>query len=487
MLKIRRRNLVLISFQIALIVFDLCALKLLNKKIYGLNTWGLIGLINIVISTATLCCIQQKIFTGINLFFLAFWLFQFGLPLLYLMNSQYENYYISLFSSRIHVEAAKYTVISIAAAAVGLSIGVLTNAHRGISKIITLGNLQTKFSTHKKAVARAGFLLFILTAMIVIPVTTYAVIKQILSGTYSTAYRDIMSQNNLFKFSQEFFYSSALLCLCFEKRKYRRRLVATIFVIASVIMLLLADRAQGLAGLLVLFFFQSFYSREQLSVKDERKKQRKFIIIVIVLAFIMEIIAVARLNDSNVDGLLGMGLIGKVFEELGFNFTSICFVMDYIPGYSAFRYGATYLASFVRLIPSSLDFLGVLSSPALELGESWLFNMNHAHKGDFLDFGVGFSIIAESYLNFSWLGLIIIPIICIFVAVILKMSRSSEWSEYVQIIMLMDLLLLPRRQFYAMLKSWEYSVLFMGIYLVGFIGLFKMKYRYNKNEDCNGI
>ena len=113
--------------------------------------------------------------------------------------------------------------------------------------------------------------------------------------------------------------------------------------------------------------------------------------------------------------------------------------------------------------------------------------MNHAHKGDFLDFGVGFSIIAESYLNFSWLGLIIIPIICIFVAVILKMSRSSEWSEYVQIIMLMDLLLLPRRQFYAMLKSWEYSVLFMGIYLVGFIGLFKMKYRYNKNEDCNGI
>lgn len=43
--------------------------------------------------------------------------------------------------------------------------------------------------------------------------------------------------------------------------------------------------------------------------------------------------------------------------------------------------------------------------------ETWLYNANKYKFGNLLDFGVGFSTIGESFLNFSWFGLIVIFIL----------------------------------------------------------------------------
>lgn len=434
--------------------------------------WCVIGTLDIFVLSVLMVGYQKAVITPVNMFFGSFCLFQFGIPVLYAINGDYKNFYTDLFSNVTLLAAAKYSVISILVASLASTIALIGKQSR---YEVSENRLERVINKNKSIVVQAAFLLFILCSVVIVPKTSMAVMKQIASGIYSTANRDVMTENALLRFVQEYFYSSALLLLCFEEKRKKRFFVKAIYALVCINMLLLADRAFGLVGLLILAFYSTF-------IEDKNRKNQKkqcniwiFVIIILILLFIMAFIAAKRIGDQTSFSVFS--ILESILSEFGFNFTSICFVMDYVPRLDSFKFGNTYLLALLKLIPSSLDIGGLLSKSDMILGETWLYNMNNANGRSFLSFGVGFSLIAESYLNFAWFGLVAIFIIVFIVSKLLRVKRNSKWKNYILLIMFLYLMMLPRRQFATLLKSIEYAILFMGLYLLVSIKIRKVNSR----------
>lgn len=475
-LESRKLNIIILQFFVLLIN----VLFLITNVDNSYRFWCICGTVDILILSCLLVRYQKAIVTPVNMFFGTFCLFQFGLPIIYGVNGNYYNFYIELFSRNTLLEAAKYSVISIVVASIAISFALIG---RQSSYEIKIGKFERIFNNNKHTVAQAAYFIFIFCAVIILPMTLMAVMTQLASGIYSTANRDVMIGNALLRFVQEFFYSSALLTLCFEEKYKRKLFVKIVYAIVCINMLLLADRAFGLVGLLVLAYYNTFIEEKKGQTKNSKTKKRTwmFASVIVVLLFLMAFIAAKRKGYST--GLFVFTvLLESVLSEFGFNFTSICFVMDYVPRLDSFKYGSTYLLSILQLIPSSLDIGGFLSNTENVLGETWLYNMNNSVGREFLNFGVGFSIIGESYINFAWFGILMIFIIVFLVSKLLRIKLNSYWKNYILLIMLLDLMMLPRRQFATLLKSVEYAIIFMGLYLYVFISL-RRKYGTIKKEN----
>ena len=463
-IKIRFLLPMLVEFFLLFLTFVICTIK------HDFLFWCSYGLTSIIVSTVCLGIVQKKVMTELNIYFLSFWLFQFGVPVIYVFRENYNNFYINLFTNEVLNSAAVFSVLSIIITSIGLIIGfqICQNNNRTDRKASKLSNV---ICNNKVIVCSAAFYLFIISALVVLPITGYAAFRQLLNNGYTIASRNVMTQNGLLKFFQEFFYSSGILLIVFDTKKFRRRLVIILYIIASVIMMLLADRAQGLVSLFVFFYYEFVLKNEKKTVKKSALSRLGFVVIGIVSVVVLEFIAAARQGKDGFTSILNGSILLNFVQELGFNFTSICFMMELIPYVSPFRYGSTYIASLIKLIPSSFDILGLFNNDFFTSGEMWLYNFNHNNGRSFLDFGVGYSLNAEAYFNFSWFGLILLFVLGIIVALLFGKKNDNNWSTYVHLVLLLDLLLLPRRQFFTLLKSVEYGILFMAIYLLFFISI----------------
>ena len=163
--------------------------------------------------------------------------------------------------------------------------------------------------------------------------------------------------------------------------------------------------------------------------------------------------------------IIRTGVLARIIEELGFNFYSISFVSLFVPSSYNYQYGLSYANSFLSLIPSTFDFWGIkqhIINPT-----QWLLVANHAEFGSLLDFGTGFSFIAETYMNFSWLGCIVSLVGPSFLRNIFgRYFISNNWERYVRLMCLFILITFPRRSLVESLIVIEYAIFFMGLYLI---------------------
>lgn len=159
--------------------------------------------------------------------------------------------------------------------------------------------------------------------------------------------------------------------------------------------------------------------------------------------------------------------------------------MEYIPSRTSYRFGMSYIVALILLIPKSFGLGSVYPKLQSYLGETWLWNANKSYGRDFLSFGVGFSMIAESYYNFSWGGIVVmIPLAGIITHFLKEKKIENAWSLYIRLALMLSFFTEPRRQFQSVLKAIEYSVFFMALYLLVYIG----KKRKDKcNETANSI
>lgn len=144
-----------------------------------------------------------------------------------------------------------------------------------------------------------------------------------------------------------------------------------------------------------------------------------------------------------IDNIFSKNVILSFFGEAGFNGSSSVWTMQLVKtGKIEHFYGLTYVGSVFGLIPSSVDFLGIAAAfsryTQLEslLTEAYSF-----------DFGVGFSLVAESYLNFGYFGFIAIFFEGLLLCKLLNIDDYSDtgWKNYVPIVLLSVLLTMPRR------------------------------------------
>lgn len=417
-----------------------------------------VGLVTITADIILFFLLQKKIITIQTVFLLLFIFFQFGLPIVYAFDANHYNFYIELFDDNILVNAAKYTVLAIQIYIIISSMMLeinLINKKNGI--------INCFFEKHSREVEKAALILFCFTAIIAVPINLFSAISALMSsGPISNIYRGAMSSNGFTRFVQEFYYSSGLLYLCFSKNKFGKKMVSVLYFIVAISMIMVADRSGGVTAFIV-FALYWYYSGTN---KQRKKKSIILILVGVSLAIISSAIANIRLGATNQDIIQ---LLKSSIEEMGFNFTSLCFVMDYIPSKSKFKFGLSYFVSLILLIPKSFGLKEIYPSLQSQLGETWLLNSNKLYGRSFLDFGVGFSLIAESYYNFSWLGIFMMIPIGIVITYFLKEKNNNSWNMYVKLALMLSFFTAPRRQFASIAKSLEYSVFFTAIYLLAFI------------------
>lgn len=129
--------------------------------------------------------------------------------------------------------------------------------------------------------------------------------------------------------------------------------------------------------------------------------------------------------------------LGAIVGELGWNLSSIAWVQMLVPSTEGFRYGLSYLVSLIVWIPSFL-FGGDATNPVNLYGNlaSWL------QKALNKPYGPGFTMVAESYMNFGHFGVIAMALEGYLIARILarvsnKNANNDLYHSIWQIIIVM--------------------------------------------------
>ena len=415
------------------------------------------GMFYLLYSSFTFIClvkIQKKIITPINILYGAFVLFQSGVPIAYFIKENYYNYYITLFPKEIVLDAAKYTLWSIEAFSFALIVFLKTRNIKKkniiFSKVAALNN-----DAHVFSIAR---IIFIVTSIVMLPLYAYVAFLSVRLG-FSQEIRSIVASNSFFNLIKAFFFPSFFLLVCYARERTFTKIASYIFILMCILALLSGNRTDGVLWLLTYFYYNKS--------ADKGTIFNKIIVLfgVIAIVFVAVYIGQTRIGKtaSGATSIL-ISLIG----EMGFNFFSICFVMMYVPSARAFLLGSSYVESIICMIPKSLDFLHVFDSMRNSLPAQWLYNINHERFGSLLDFGTGFSMIGESYMNFSWAGFLMSALYAFMLCKVFngQWNVDSKWGKYIQMTFFLGLLTFPRRGFIEFLNVISYSIFFLTLILV---------------------
>ena len=270
-----------------------------------------------------------------------------------------------------------------------------------------------------------------------------------------------------------FFVPGMLMLLVANKQsKYKRALIITLPVIAAILFLATGGRAEAIALSVALFWI---YKTELKSINVKR-----FLILVLIAFLAIKIfnaIAIFRLlDDRSIGAFFELLFIGghssasgfaDILNEFGFNIFSLYHTMTIVPSLQGFSFGYTYVAALLAIVPS-LFFGGYSFSDAAALHD-WL------QKQLSLDYGPGYSIVAESYYNFGWLGFVAVALLG-YVFIKMTTNRQTDPSFrslqnvfiatvlYASLFMARDIsLLIFRKYFYMVLIPFLIIMLFYAI------------------------
>ena len=443
-MKSNEKKIVYFFIQTLLVIFTVLFFTFQKSPVF--NTICIVGTIVSLICWAIVVLISGSFFSNISFIYISFVLFQFGIPILYATDNDYSNFYISMFTVDTLNNGAIFSIFCIEAFTLGMIICLLIK--NNYSKLVFA---NTKWARNTNVVEKASLLLFNVCAVVYLPATIYGAF--VLHSRFSLP--------ALGGITKQFYFPAALLVLCYSKNYKIRRYIYAMYIIECVLAMFTGGRTESLVPLLVLIVYYFQY-------RDNVKNSwlNKLLLLVLLLIIIVLLIVVAQLRIGNTVNDFSLKAIYESFVgELGFNFTTILFV---IVGTQliGFKYGLTYLNDLISLIPSAIDPTGTVLKLQSLSGATWLQNT----YGNQLGFGLGFSVIGEAYFNFGYYGVIAILIFGFLVALFQSkpIYLCTNWEKYVQLALLLGFITVTRRDFYQFLKQIEYSIFVMALYLYVF-------------------
>ena len=386
---------------------------------------------------------SKKLLSPANIILICFILFQFGLPILYAIDPGYQNWYLQQMSPNSLTKNAIFSIICIESFSYGLIV------------IHKIGNKERKnkgflSDDNKKTILAFSKILLAVTGIIAVPLGIYVSYLGITHG-YGYVKDDSMNiYNGITRFAQEFFVAAVILCIVFSENKNSKKIYVLVALLYSVILILSGARTVSLAILLTLLFVKN-----EEGVKYKAKKAFAIILGIIMIAFIGSAIAEQR-YAGKVNEQTMTERAESVVEEMGFNFTTINYVESFVPSTKDYQYGKTYIKSAISLVPKTLDPTGTIERINETVPETELAKWLSARYGKLYSFGVGYSVIAEAYYNFGYMGFVCVFIQGVIIGALMARVGDTKFRRYVTYIMLFALLTYPRRSFLTLLKSIEY-------------------------------
>lgn len=235
---------------------------------------------------------------------------------------------------------------------------------------------------------------------------------------------------------------------------------------------IIGERSIPASIVLVLIWYKS------LSIKGQGLKSRKllrmikYIILIFFMIILFPLIQIAR---SGRDGLLSLEMLISAFTSyensvikaflesisvLGYSATSFIYTYNFVPALTSFRFGTTYFWGATTILPNIFGIFGQTHIGAVYSGLSkWLMDMLG------INWGPGFSLVAEAYINFGYMSAPFLILYGYFLAMILtpkvKSGLKGGYSS-IQTVMVMALFVLcitlPRREFSGFVREAVYSV-----------------------------
>lgn len=400
--------------------------------------------------------ISNVFLTPSILFLMAFYVFQNGQLLLLALGIDFNSFYINTLNQYTQ-DVAIYSSISSVVA--GYACLICTKENCSIeNKIEPINYSIDKLNPDR--VAQIAYVGFIGTTLIAVPLV-FVKFFFVRIGGY-TAVRNLESSiPSIVNFLEYMFFPFVLLIQIYDKQK-RSNIAAVFAVIWLILTALCGDRTTGIAGLAVLA-----YLRMSILSHPKRGNLFKTLIIAVLLLIFIDISYIVRTRGSFSDLSIGLGLFTGFLSELGFSCFPLYTMMHTVPQYEGFRYGIGYLFSFIGgMIPSFIDPTGTIRNVN---AQAHIFEAWHSRYFSQYSFGFGFSLNAESYINFGWFGLIGIFIVCLIVFHFLGGSHiknsKSNWALYRMCVLLFLWFTLPRRDSYYIWKAISYALIIMQIYI----------------------
>lgn len=228
-----------------------------------------------------------------------------------------------------------------------------------------------------------------------------------------------------------------------------------IIIILNLLLSFLAG-GRGKALVLLISFFWLYTSQI-------KKINWKTICVLCVVGYLLittfNTVAIFRDSDNkNLEGFIEASKknndnsqIISLIEEMGGNIYSTYHTINLIPQIQNYSYGYTYFASVMAIIPSVV-FGGFSFSDKAALPEWLMRNMD-------LDYGPGYTILAESYYNFGKFGIFAMLAIGIFYSKILQNKENDKdkiilksafiaIATYISLLTFRDTVLLVMRNYF---------------------------------------
>lgn len=276
-----------------------------------------------------------------------------------------------------------------------------------------------------------------------------------------------------------FFIPGLFMTLVANKKNQRIR-APIIILLLMIITISLATGSRSSAIALVLAIFW-LYSHEFSSFG----KAKSALVIALGIIFIRVLNAIAEYRvlavgglekfvDLMINGKTGGGSsVGNMLNEFGFNIFSLHHTIGLIPSQQDFAYGYTYFASVMAIIPSF--FFGGYSFSKDAALAPWLQQMMG------MNYGPGYSIVAESYYNFGWFGLG--AILALGILLIKMFSNEAKESGHAILrnafiaVMIYASLFIARGTSLLLLRDYFYMVVLPGALVMTIYSIRKYKMR----------
>ena len=403
--------------------------------------------------------ITGRIFTPPIMFLIAFYIFQNGQLLLLALGIDFNKFYINLLKNYTMQVVVFSSISNVIAGFVAILFACPKEKLKASSSIRRIDKIAPDFI---KEVARMGVIVTsLLTFPLILLKFTYC-----LSGGYSAVRTFESSLPSIVNFIEYFFMPFSILYMVYAG-KDRSKYVRIIVIIWALLTSLCGDRTIGIGALVVIiymYFLQASDTKEGIGKKIV--KYLGLAVLAILLVGLIQFAYAFRTKSAfGFSSIIEMFI--TTFSDLGFSCFPLFTMMKVVPQSEGFLYGSGYLLSFIGgLIPSFIDVTGTINkiNAQSRIFETW----QTKYYGQY-NFGFGFSLNAEAYINFGWLGLISIAIVLI---IIFKMlsgynpdDKNDLWGCYKICVLVFLWFTLPRRDSYYVWKAISYALILMKIFI----------------------
>ena len=458
-----------------IVVFTLLLYNSLTFSDYGMNVLGVVGIVQLVYSVYSWKRVTGSAINPYVVFLCSAYVFTFGQSILNVFGKVTEGRALTEEFSAFYIMPAQYlTLIFLNFFHIGALLSCKKlKPQKGSDSQITMDD-ELNRRNQVTGIRRVGKL-FTLISIVPYLVERVTIFYIVLVSGYGGIYEQQAKVGifNIVSILSQYFIPGILCLLLVETSRSKKWLYLIILIFEAGFWLYTGGRSNGviIASIILLYY--------HICVKPIRLKQA--IIIAVAGFFFVSLLGVisetrsASKNDvsSIVNQKLGTSnAFYEALSEMGGSMFPMITTMNLVPDRYDYKYGSSYFYSLTSVIPN-LGFWDL--HPAMKYG-----NMNDWLQDALdLNYGPGFSIVAEAYINFGHFGFLMMLILGYCFGLIFNINVRDKYNPLLLVLSFVFCFLIiktVRNSFLATVRSIFYYIL--PIYL---IVVYMYKGRINKN------